>query len=162
MSTLEPNYFKEFHISNWASRWYRYAKTSPRGLARAEETSKKPQVFDLVSTTADSHLHVNGLYGPERWGAPTAVIGSLTSRGIEESRKTKRLLETRTLIGACLVPQRVLRRAVEICRVTRGSWCNKSCCACQRGAEKRSQESEEFGVSFEGTLVLGMKRVLVF
>lgn len=61
-------------------------ETSPGGLVGAEETSKKPRVFDLVSTTAYSHLYVNGLYGPERWSAPTAVIGSLTRRSIESPK----------------------------------------------------------------------------
>lgn len=148
--------FKEFHISNWASGWYRSVKISPRGLLKSHKCL-------LVSATAYSHLHVNGLYGPERWSAPTTVIGSLRSRSIEESRKTKTLLGRHTSIGACLVPQRVVRRAVEICRVAQGSWSNKSRCAGQRAAmaEKRSQESEEFGVSCEGLLVPGMKWVLV-
>lgn len=54
-------------------------ETRPLGLKRAEKTSRKPQVFELVSTTAYSHLHVNGLYGPERWTAPIGVIYFLNS-----------------------------------------------------------------------------------
>lgn len=41
-------------------------ETRPEGLEGAEENSKQPEVFELVSTTAYSHLHANGLYGHER------------------------------------------------------------------------------------------------
>lgn len=49
-----------FSLRPWVQQ-----ETKPEGLRGAKKTSKKPQVFELVSTTAYSHLCVNGFYEPE-------------------------------------------------------------------------------------------------
>lgn len=61
MSSFENKLIQRNLHFEWGLRLQTLWETRPKGLVGAEKTSKKPRVFELVSTTAYSHLRVNGL-----------------------------------------------------------------------------------------------------
>lgn len=121
--------------------------TRSRGLGGAKKPSKNPLVFRLVSTTAYSHLHVNGLYGREWWTGAIGVIGCLNSYSWDHYKvKDKKNRVTLVFVFFRLGANQLLwRQTEEICSLTSSIKRSLLLCFSVKG-HNRSRETEPWGI----------------
>lgn len=118
----------------------------PEGRRGAKKASKKPQVLELVSTTAYSHLCVNGLYEAEHQWTPTGANDCLNSCSWDRVTAKYKIIK-KTHFSLCLfrlgLPQVFQGKLGEICSLTMGSRVNKKkyCCASLQEAKGRNRRT---------------------